>query len=55
MQNNQPKVDPESLPPEEKEARASLNRKQRKVADRKFLKAAGKKKLRLRKLLRPKK
>lgn len=36
------KVNPEALPEEERKARANLNRKQRKAADRKFLKAQGK-------------
>lgn len=36
------KVNPEALPEEERKARESLNRKQRKKADRKFLKAQGK-------------
>lgn len=48
------KVNPEALPEEEKEARASLNRSQRKKADRKFLKAQGKQRPRLKKLLRRK-
>lgn len=36
------KVNPEALPEEERKARANLNRKQRKAADKKFLKAQGK-------------
>lgn len=50
--NNQPKVDPDSLPPEEKEARAKLSPKQRRKADRLYLKAQGLSKPRLKKLLR---
>jgi hypothetical protein len=46
------RVNPEALPEEEQEARASLNRRQRKAADKKFLKSRGVKKPRLRKLLR---
>lgn len=55
IQSHRPgKVSPEALPEEEREARASLNRRQRKAADKKFLKAEGLKKPRLRKMLRRK-
>ncbi len=46
------KVDPETLDPEEQAMRAGLTRAQRRKADNLYLKGTGRRKLRLRKLLR---
>lgn len=52
MQSSRRKVDPEMLDPEELAARAGLTRAERRRADNLYLKEKGRRKPRLRKLLR---